>query len=192
MKILRYIETIEKDRHSRPAFYFSVKPSWEWFRHWWSFQQRFAQFSAASPATNKTLFILGFRHYQGATRIGPSGATCGSGGSTGTVAWVAVPRVSQQKREAKEEVGRAFRRPWERDLPANGVKHLCDSGPSHLGKWARGQGDAERGGKAWAEGGPVDCEETAEGEVEGVTKQGGVEGWQIPQSRPTAQEVIHI
>lgn len=64
MKILRYWER---------AFYFSVKPSWEWFRHWWSFQQRFAHISAALPTTTKTSFIPGFRHCQGLPELDPVG-----------------------------------------------------------------------------------------------------------------------
>lgn len=56
-----------------PDFYFSVKHSWEWFSHWWSFQWRSSQFSAALPTTTNPSLFPGFNLYPGATRIRPRG-----------------------------------------------------------------------------------------------------------------------
>ena len=120
----------------------------------------------------------------------------GPEGSTGIGVGVAVPRDGWRKGEEKEEGGRPLRRPWEReDLPANQVKHCVIQAPVG-GGWARGQrgGEEEEGWEARHE--YRKCwwihKEESRGEVEGVMEQRGVGGWQMPQSRPTAQEVIHI
>lgn len=53
-----------------------------------------------------------------------------------------------------------------------------------MGKWARGQKDAEGGGEA--------CAADSGGEVERMTTQGEADTLQIPKSRPRAEEVIRI
>lgn len=54
--------------------------------------------------------------------------------------WVAVPRDGQREGEEKEEGGRALKRPGERDLLANRVKHCVIQAPAmgEVGKRAKG------------------------------------------------------
>lgn len=117
--VYKDIKIGEKDTYSEaksawPAFYFSVKHSWDWFCPWWSFQRRPSQFSATLPITTNPSLFPGFRPHPGATKIRPRGATRGSDGSTGIGVWVAVPRGWSKRGEEEEDGGRAFLRPAER------------------------------------------------------------------------------
>lgn len=155
----------QKDKYSGagsawPAFYFSVKHSWEWFSHWWSFQWRSSQFSAALPTTTKPSLFPGFSPHPGASRIRPKGATRGSEGSTRAGVWVAVPRDGRRKGEEEEEGGRALQGNGERkDLPASRVKH-CMIQATVRGEWARGQRDGARGRQSMSGGRACGLQET--------------------------------
>lgn len=83
----------------------------------------------------------------------------------------------------------------EEDLPANPVKHYVIQTPVMGGRRVRGVGVEQEGkrmggGEARVEREPVCCRDSG-GEVERMTKQGEVDGLQIPQSRLGGQEVIH-
>ncbi len=127
---------------ARPAFYFSVKCSWEWFSCWWTFQWRSSQFSAALPTTtNPSLSFLALASTQGQLKLGPGGRQGGQKDEQELVSgWLCQGMVEGRR-------GR-WRRRWEGTLEARGEagftsnppETLCDSG---LRKWARGWRDGE-------------------------------------------------
>lgn len=160
MKILyKDIKIGEKDKYSGaksawPAFYFSVKHSWDWFSHWWSFQQRPSQFSAALPITTNPSLFPGFSPYPGATKIRPRGLQGGQRNQQELVCgWQCQGMV---------EEGKGRRRWWE------GIPEACREGgltsktqaPVGVSGCARGQRDGEKKREeerqAWVQGVLVD------------------------------------
>lgn len=157
MKILyKDIKIGEKDKYSGaksawPAFYFSVKHSWDWFSHWWSFQQRPSQFSAALPITTNPSLFPGFSPYPGATKISPRGLQGGQRNQQELVCgWQCQGMVEEGKGRRRwwEGIPEACR---EGGLTSKSSETLCDSGPS-WGEWvckrAKGWREKEGGGKA--------------------------------------------
>lgn len=100
----------QKDKYSGarsawPAFYFSVKRSWEWFSHWWSFQWRSSQFSAALPTTTNPSLFPGFSPYPGATRIRPRGRQGGQKDQQELVCGWQCQGIVEGREKKKRKVG---------------------------------------------------------------------------------------
>lgn len=136
MKILyKDIKIGEKDKYSGaksawPAFNVSVKHSWDWFSHWWSFQRRPSQFSAALPITTNPSLFPGFSPYPGATKIRPRGLQGGQRNQQELVCgWQCQGMVEEGKGRRRwwEGIPEACR---EGGLTSKSSETLCDSGPS--------------------------------------------------------------